>query len=63
MSEEDFTRLIRHHTVASVDYSQDSSDREHDQPLPLGLERHDVYIIKQAPFKPVAEKVSLDDIE
>jgi len=45
--ERDFTQGISQHTLASVEYPSDTSEVDQAQPLPKGLEKHDIYIIKQ----------------
>ena len=40
--------LIRNYEVASVEYpQQESKEADESWQLPIGLERHDVYIIRQ----------------
>ena len=45
--ERDFTKGISSHTLASVEYPSDTSEVDQAQPLPKGLEQHDIYIIRQ----------------
>jgi hypothetical protein len=40
LSDEDFFKLIRHHKIATVSYSDDKD-------ATTGLESHDIYIIDQ----------------
>lgn len=44
VTEKEYTKLIRHHKLASVQYSKSQNSNS---PMPLGLESHDVYMIKQ----------------
>ena len=50
--------LIRNHEVASVEYPGKSDDQSKNDrwPLPIGLEKHDVYIIKQSQVQDVNSK-------
>lgn len=47
LSEEDMSRLIRNHKIASIEYSSDVDKREQGKPLPAGLESHDVYLVQR----------------
>lgn len=51
--------LIRNYEMASVEYPSDSLDTDADNrwPLPTGLEKHDVYIIKQSEIQDVNAKL------
>ena len=40
--------LIRNYEIASVEYPEDEKVGDNKWPLPIGLEKHDVYIIKQS---------------
>ena len=62
LSDDDFSRLMRHHQVVTIEYSHDSMDQEHDKPLPKGLEKHDVFLVKQVK-KENLHKIGLADIE
>jgi hypothetical protein len=45
VSEKQYTKLIRHHKIATVEYTTDEGQSNY--PMPRGLEKHDVYIIEQ----------------
>ena len=62
LSDQDFSRLMRHHQVVTIEYSFDTNENEHDKPLPKGLEQHDVYLVKQTK-KELQNPVSIEDIE
>lgn len=47
MNEFDCSRLIRQHKLAFIEYPQDVDELEQGIPLPKGLEKHEVYLIKQ----------------
>lgn len=50
VTEKEFSNLIRHHKLATVEYAREQSKaatQEHHFALPVGLEKHDVYIIEQ----------------
>jgi hypothetical protein len=47
IEETDHLRLIKHHKLVSVEYPIDSDERKQAwNPLPKGLEQHDIYLIK-----------------
>ena len=47
LTNDDFNRLMRHHQVVTIEYSSEISKEENEKPLPEGLEKHDVYLVKQ----------------
>ena len=54
--------LIRQHKIAFVEYPQDIDTKEAGQPLPQGLERHEVYIIRQATKQVMPDAVTENDL-
>ena len=46
VSEKQYTKLIRHHKIATVEYQRVEGQKH---PVPKGLEKHDVYIIEEKP--------------
>lgn len=50
VTEKEYTNLIRHHKLATVEYAKEQPKadmKDHHFALPLGLEKHDIYIIEQ----------------
>lgn len=62
IEEEDHDRLIKHHKVVSVEYTNDVDQTQDWTPLPRGLEVHDIYLIKHTVQAPKVD-VSTEDIE
>lgn len=62
IEEEDHDRLIKHHKIVSVEYTNDVEEGQTWSPLPKGLEVHDIYLIKHN-VQAVRDDVSTEDIE
>lgn len=62
MTDEDFSRLMRHHQVVTVEYAHDVTGADNARPLPMGLEKHDVYLVKQK-VSEQAITATLEEIE
>lgn len=62
VSEKQYTKLIRHHKIATVEYQ---TDEKVPYPMPKGLEKHDVYIIEEEAkkFDNSNDKVVVDNLD
>jgi len=64
MSAQHFDKLIKHHKVVSINNKHDSDALQHDyNPLPHGLEEHDVYLVHHKVEEVHEKKVSTEAIE
>lgn len=60
VSEKQYTKLIRHHKIATVEYQSEGSQQ---YPMPKGLEKHDVYIIQEEPKQQPKEEIVRDKLD
>ena len=63
VEEEDHDRLIKHHKIVTVEYTNDSNEAKQDwKAMPKGLETHDIYLI-QHKVEAARDNISTEAIE
>lgn len=62
IDEDDHIRLVKHHKLVTVEYTNDSDSEQDWAPLPKGLEEHDIYLIKHI-VQAAKQSVPAEDIE